>query len=89
MQAPRPVPPIARGPQQFATSAPAPMPVMIGGQQPMTAAEDDPEEDLAMEIYCRIIATELTTGITTDDMRRYAKRAKQAAAIYFEQENPS
>ena len=94
----RPVPSIARGPQQFSqrTQQPIASP-MTPPPIPATAPiSEDSEDDLAQEIYCRLAMQvigdarpDLADHNSSENFREHlaaaAKIAKLTAKVYFEE----
>jgi len=81
----RPVPGIARGPQQFTPGAAVPI------QSPMMGPiqEQDPIaehlQDLALEIYCRVVSQHIAAGrVDREAMQTLALHSQTAAKAYFE-----
>lgn len=92
----RQVPQIGQGPKRFApdTRGPIQSPMMAGQPiQPQAAPEESiaqDMEDMAMEIYCRIVSQHICAGrASTPRLIELAADARLAATIFFEQENPS
>ena len=97
MQRPRNVPQIGRGPQQFAksslppiaspmqmTSAPQ-IPIQV--MQPPVNSEPLDADDLAMEIYARLVVLHLGKEIQPPDpilLKQLAQTARTSAQIYFQ-----
>lgn len=93
MQRPRNVPQIGRGPQQFAKSSLPPIqsPMQMGqaGQFQSIPVQQIPvdAEDLAMEIYARLVVGHLGRSIQPPDpmlLRQLAQTARTSAQIYFQ-----
>ena len=85
----RPVPQIGRGPQQFArvTHNPMTSPVVLGQAQqpPPDAPIAEQLQDLAMEIYCRVVSSHISAGrVDAVEFRYLAKHAQTAAKAYFQ-----
>lgn len=101
MQKPRNVPQIGRGPQQFAKSSlppiasPVQMPmgmtsapqIPIQVMQPPVNSEPLDADDLAMEIYARLVVLHLGKEIQPPDpilLKQLAQTARTSAQIYFQ-----
>lgn len=93
----RPVPGLARGPSSFTpkSSTPISMPVGMASappiQIPPQVAQIDSKpldaEDLAMEIYARLVVGHLGRSIQPPDpmlLRQLAQTARTSAQIYFQ-----
>lgn len=80
---PRPVPGIARGPQAF---TPAARTQIANPMSPpiLQPEEADDQSDLAMEIYCRVVAQFIAAG-RTSEFTNLAHLAKIAAQAYFQE----
>ena len=97
----RPVPGIARGPQQFSQRIPQPIaspmtPPPIPITAPIAPISEDSEDDLAQEIYCRLAMQvigdarpDLADHNSSENFREHlaaaAKIAKLTAKVYFEE----
>lgn len=90
----RPVPSIARGPQQFSQRTPQPMASPM--EMPQIPQSPAISEDLAQEIYCRLVAMVTTQELSDADDRgvdfrellsRAARISKLASKVYFEEGN--
>lgn len=84
------VPGIARGPQSFSPRSLPPISNPMG-QPPAMQQQDDGvsvQDELAMEIYCRLAADTISTShiAKPELLRSLAQAAKQAAAIFFEED---
>jgi len=89
----RPVPGIAKGPSQFSPAAlpPVPHPMAMQSQpspQPPQSAEAaiaDNLQDLAMEIYCRVVAQYIAADrVDREAFQTLALHSRSAAKAYFE-----
>lgn len=92
MPPPRPVPGIARGPQQFsrdtlsAIQSPLMMPGQQQPQQSPEAAIAETMQELALEIYARLATAHIEHNQATDreTLQGLAQSAQLAAKSYFE-----
>lgn len=105
MQRPRNVPQIGRGPQQFAKSSLPPIasPMQMGQmgqfpQQPIpvhqVVSESSDADDLAMEIYARLVVSHLGKAIQVQPpdpilLKQLAQTARTSAQIYFQLDSVS
>lgn len=87
----RPVPGIAKGPGQFSPAARPPVPhPMMQSQPPQPpqsaeAAIADNLQDLAMEIYCRVVAQYIAAErVDREAFQTLALHSRSAAKAYFE-----
>ena len=100
MQKPRIVPPLGRSSQQFARSSlppiASPMQMPAASQIPRAQPNSEPldAEDLAMEIYARLVVSHLgrATQVQPPDpilLRQLAQTARTSAQIYFQLDSVS
>lgn len=86
----RPVPGIAKGPQGFSPRSLPPISNPMGQPPAVQQAADDVSmvDELAMEIYARLSADTISTShiAKPELLRSLAQAAKQAAAIFFEED---
>lgn len=91
----RPVPKIGRTPQDFSPAAvpsvphpmmPMPQPILGQSQQPTyEQAISEQMADMAMEIYCRLASSHISSGQLEPEVFRFlAKESQIAARVYFE-----
>jgi len=93
MHQPRPVPGIARGPQQFSQTvgSPVPHPMAMQSQSPppQTVSDEEAFQDLAMEIYTRLVSKHICAdsfpkaNADPELFRELAKASQAAAMAYF------
>ena len=88
MQKPRPVPGIGHLQQQFSrASLPPIQSPMQSPQVPIHEQGDDPQDDLAQEIFARLAVNHLMHNPIAPDsriLREMAQNAQIAAAAYFD-----
>lgn len=89
MRAPNPVRSVSQLPQQFATRPVPQLPpqFQIGGQAPGQPEAQEQMQDLALEIYARLVSraceASYTSPLEPQHLERLANDARAAALAYF------